>query len=283
MFGWILLGIGIVGFGLAGWLDLKTTEFPDWIPYFIIISALAVRGVFAWLLQDWSIIINSVLIGAAFLAFGLVLYFLKQWGDGDAWLLGSLGFLLPDPSGFQAATAAAGQFYFPITMLFNFFLIAFIYLFLYSLILGMRTQNVSRKFFLELKKDSKGIASLMIGFCTAYIAFVIYIYFVYSLLVFPLLHTVLFPVILLAIIIFVRYGRFIEGVTFKRRIDAGDLKAGDVPLGGKWRVLTKKEVMALKEKGGKIWIKEGIRFAPVFLITILVTLFYGNLILLFIS
>ncbi len=280
MLGWILLGIGIAGFGLAGWLDLKTTEFPDWIPYFIIVSALLVRGVFAWLGQDWSIITESILVGLAFLAFGLALYFLKQWGDGDAWLLGSLGFLFPSQTGFQAA--ATVQFSFPLAMLFNFFFIAFIYLLVYSLILGLRTQDVSRKFSHELKKDSKGIASLMTAFCTVYAVFIIYIYLAYSVLVFTLLQTVLFPVVLLAIIIFVRYGRFIEGVTFKKRIDVKDLRIGDVPIGGKWRVLTEKEVRALKEKGGKIWIKEGVRFAPVFLITMLVTLFYGNLILLLI-
>ncbi|UCD07613.1 MAG: prepilin peptidase, partial [Candidatus Aenigmatarchaeota archaeon] len=118
MLGWVLLVIGIAGFGLAGYLDLKTTEFPDWIPYFIIVSALVVRGISAWLLQDLSIITESVLIGIVFLAFGLGLYYLKQWGDGDAWLLGAIGFLFPNPSGFQAVTM---QFSFPIIMLFNFF------------------------------------------------------------------------------------------------------------------------------------------------------------------
>jgi len=69
---------------------------------------------------------------------------------------------------------------------------------------------------------------------------------------------------------------------FKKQIDVKDLRAGDVPVKGKWRVMTEKEVMILKKRGGKIWIKEGIRFAPVFLITMFVSIFYGSLISLFI-
>ena len=32
MLGWLLLAGGAVGLGAAGYLDLKTTEFPDWLP-----------------------------------------------------------------------------------------------------------------------------------------------------------------------------------------------------------------------------------------------------------
>jgi len=91
----------------------------------------------------------------------------------------------------------------------------------------------------------------------------------------------MFPPLLVAILIFVHYGRFIEKNLFKRKIKVKDLRVGDVPVGDKWRVLTHKEVKELKKKGGEIWIKEGVRFAPVFIITMLVTLFYGNLMLLF--
>ncbi len=119
---------------------------------------------------------------------------------------------------------------------------------------------------------------MTITFCTAYVIFIIYIYLAYSVLVFPLLQTFLFPAALLAIIIFVHYGRFIEGTAFRKRIDVKDLKVGDVPMGGKWRVLTEKEVRTLKRRGGKIWIKEGVRFAPVFVINVIATLFFGSIV-----
>ena len=273
MLEWILLAVGLAGFGLAGCLDLKTTEFPDWIPYAMIVSALFVRGAFAWLLQDWSIITESVIVGILFLAFGLALYILKQWGDGDAWLLGALGFLFPNPSGFSVPA----QIYFPAVMLFNFFLTAFVYLVAYSIIIGIRMPGIPGKFLKELKRDSKGMAYVIAAFCLAYAFLMALVYFVYSSIPFPPINALILPVMLLALLVFVRYGRFIESSAFKRRIDVSRLRAGDVPAGEKWRVLTKEEVRKLKRRGGKIWIKEGVRFAPVFLITMLVTLLFGNL------
>ena len=70
MYQWILLAIGVVGFGLAAYWDLKTTEFPDWLPYTMIILALLVRGIASLVLQDWSILTQSVIIG---LDFGLLI------------------------------------------------------------------------------------------------------------------------------------------------------------------------------------------------------------------
>ena len=100
----VLLGISLVGFGMAGYWDLRTTEFPDWLPYAMIILALGTRGLFSFLTGDYSLIINSVLYGGAFLLFGLGLYWFKQWGDGDAWLLGVMGFLWPDSGSFSVST-----------------------------------------------------------------------------------------------------------------------------------------------------------------------------------
>jgi len=122
MLDFILLAIGIVGFGLAGYWDLKTTEFPDWLPYSMIILALLFRGIFGFIQSDWWILGNSVFVGVVFLSLGLLLYFLRQWGDGDAWLLGALGFLFPTSS-FQINTF----FPFPLTILFNFLLVSLVH------------------------------------------------------------------------------------------------------------------------------------------------------------
>ena len=73
MLGWILLAIGVVGFSYAGWKDLKTTEFEDWLPYSIIIAALVVRASFSFILGDFAVITNSVILGLIFLGFGYLL------------------------------------------------------------------------------------------------------------------------------------------------------------------------------------------------------------------
>ena len=278
MYQWILLAIGVAGFGLAAYWDLKTTEFPDWLPYTMIILALLVRGGASFFLQDWAILTQSVIIGLAFLGFGLLLYFSKQWGDGDGWLLGALGFLFPLPSGFIIQT---GSFPFPFTMLFNFFIVAFIYLVIYSIALGIRTPGVKTMFLKSLRKGAKGMVSVIVVFTIACFSLVAYMNLAYLIPLQDLSTLLIFPVVLILLLLFLRYGRLIETQVFRKRIPASRLRPGDVLITQRWRGLTEKEVRALKKKGGRVWIKEGVRFAPVFIITLLVTLSYGSLAMLF--
>jgi len=267
-----------VGFGLAGYWDLKTTEFPDWLPYAMIALALGTRGVFSLMVGDFSYIINSVITGSAFLGFGLVLYRFRQWGDGDAWLLGSMGFLWPESGSFAVATLLP----FPAALLFNFFLIAFFYLLVYSVALGMRSPKVAGRFIRELGRAGRDIGRVVGAFTLACLGLVGYVAWQFGLPVWNLLYILAFPPLLLSVLVFTRYGRFVENNLFKKRIPASRLRVGDVLIKDRWRGLTEKEVAGLKKKGGEVWIKEGVRFAPVFVIAVLVTLFWGNLLMLFV-
>ena len=280
MMDWILLAIGIVGFGLAGYWDLKTTEFPDWLPYAMILAALGVRGWFA--LMGWNpwIFLSSLMVGCGFLVFGLGLYFLKQWGDGDAWLLGALGFLFPVQGELPAHVPQ--MFPFPLVLLFNFFIISFFYLIAYSVALGLKHPKAVKKFSRELKGDLKSIFLIVAAFTAACLFIAMYISWRIGVPLDRLGHILAFPALLLGIILFIQYGKFIERNMFRRQISVKELKSGDVPIDSKWRTLTDKELRAIKSRGGKVWIKEGVRMAPVFVITLLVTAFCGFLFTLFI-
>jgi len=275
MLGWILLFIGVIGFGYAGYKDLKTTEFEDWIPYLIIIAALAVRGTFALILGDFSIIINAVLFGLLFLGFGYILYFLKQWGDGDAWLMGALGFLFPDAAGF---VPLIGSFMpFPMLLIFNFFMLALIYLIVYALVLGFMTPHI----FLILKKRLYAKKNEICVLFAALLAVsaVPYFYLFYFFSVPPLqsLYLFILPFIGLLMILFLQYAKVIEDDLFKRKIPVSRLRVGDVIITDKWRGITEKELRQLQKRGGYVWIKEGVRFSPVFVLNLLLTLFIGSI------
>lgn len=272
---WVLLAIGLIGFGLGGYWDLKTTEFPDWLPYSMIIGTLLVRGIFAWYLQVPGIFLESLLIGLVFLGFGMLLYLTRQWGDGDAWFLGALGFLFPEPTGFLSGQGLLLPF--PLVMLVNFFLVAFGYMIIYSIVLGIKSRTMSRRFWKSLEKDLKGIIYIVLGFTIACLVILLYSNHVLGLPFFVLSHILVFPPLLVLVILFSRYGKFIERNLFKKRISVKELKEGDVLISDRWRGLTKKEVSKLKRKGGHIWIKEGVRFAPVFVITLIITLFFGSI------
>lgn len=270
--GWLLLIGGALGLGAAGWLDLKTTEFPDWIPYALIGYALVVRGAFSYLTGDWGLLLNSVGVGVAFLAAGLGLYYLRQWGDGDAWLLGALGFLFPDAAGF----AFSGPLLFPVVLLFNFFLVAFVYLIVYALAMGLRSPHTYRLFARSFKKgELEKLAGLSLGLA----ALLAIVFGGLGVLGAPiaLAAVIGFPALVFGLLLFMRYGRFLERTVFKRRIAAKDLRPGDVPAGARWRVLTQAEVQRMRKEGGSVWVKEGVRFAPVFVLALLATLLAGGM------
>ena len=273
----ILLGVAVGGFGLAAYWDLKTTEFPDWLPYAMIVMALATRGTFSWLTGEYSYTIGSALTGALFLGFGLALYWLRQWGDGDAWLLGVMGFLFPDSGSFATTVLLP----FPAALLFNFFLIAFFYLLAYSLFLGFRSRDVSAGFLKELRNSARSIIILVGGFTAATLSLIAFVSWHLMIPATGLLYLLLFPPALLSVLVFMRYGRFVESSLFKRKVPAEKLREGDVLAEDRWRGLTSREIARLRKKGGDVWIKEGVRFAPVFLITVIVTLLLGNLLALF--
>lgn len=274
----ILLGISVAGFGLAGYWDMKTTEFPDWLPYVMIALALAVRGVFSFLLWDFSLIVYSILIGGGFLLFGLMLYWFKQWGDGDAWLLGVLGFLFPDSGSFVVATLIP----FPLALLFNFFFIAFFYLLAYSIGLGLKSPKVARRFLREFRNAGREVARLVGGFSIAIVFLMAFMAMQLAVPLWNLAYMMVFPPLMLSVMVFTRYGRFVENNLFRRKIPARKVRIGDVLAEDKWRGLTEKEVKQIRKKGRHVWVKEGVRFAPVFVITVLVTLLWGNLLLLFV-
>ena len=270
-----------MGFGAAGYLDLKTTEFPDWLPYSIIIASIAVRAVFSFIMGDFTILTNSFIIGGIFLGIGLALYYTNQWGDGDAWLLGAMGFVFPDPAGFSAMTSSAMvSFPFPITLISNMFFVAFFYLIGYSILLGVRNPDVWGKFVKHLRKGSHKLGLSIAIFSAICAGIFFFMHLTYLIPVSDLVFIAAFPLLFTCLIIFMQYGKFIEGNLFKKRINVKDLRPGDVPANMKWKVLTSKEINALKKTHKKIWIKEGVRFAPVFIITILMTLFWGNLMML---
>lgn len=264
--------VGLVGFAWAGWKDLKTTEFPDWIPYGLIVFALLARGIVGLMEGSFDLLYISGGVGLLFLGFGLLLYYTKQWGDGDAWLLGAMGFLYPEGLGFFQ-----GSLPFPLLMILHLFLIAFVYIIIYSVVIGLTTKQ-KQSFWSTFRSQAVKVVAITAVFSVALVGLAAFFGFPAH------LNTLLvaFPPLLLFLLVFFHYGKFIEKVVFRRKIRVKDLREGDVPVGKKWRVLGKKELAALKRKGGTIWIKEGVRFAPVFAITVAAMLLFGNILELFV-
>ncbi len=271
----ILLIIGFAGFGIAGYLDLKNTEFPDLIPYGMIAAILVARAAYSVYSGSFSGLFESVFIGLAFLGVGFALYLLKQWGDGDAWLLGVLGFLLPNNLITKQLNFVPAYF----SLLINFFLVSFFYLIAYSAAIGMRSSNVKRLFLKRVRGEARTTIALSAVFLVSYSAIIFYLNSVSAIRAGLLGMYVFFPALVVFVVFFQGYAKAVEKIMFKRKINVKQLRPGDVLVGDRWRGLTKQELRKMRKENKAVWIKEGVRFAPSFLITLVVTLFFGSLLI----
>lgn len=278
----LFLTIAIIGFGYSAYLDLRYTEFPDWLPYLIIIAAIVSRFAYYFSVSGFTmatlyLAAPMLATGAIFLGLGILLYYAGQWGDGDAWLLGGMGFLFPDSAGLFVSTSGIP---FPLILILNFFLVSLVYMIIYSIILGLIKKDVNMEFVRILKEKRIKTGVMIVIFFMLSLVLSSFMIFYRGIL--PSFSMMLFPFFLSAMIIFFHYGKAIENKAFRKHIDVSDLREGDVIMDGKWVGVTQNDIKKIQKKGGKIWIKEGVRFAPVFIITIIITALFGNLMMFFI-
>jgi Flp pilus assembly protein protease CpaA len=270
-----LLGVALVGCFVAGAVDLKTTEVPDWIPYVMGIVGIVGNLVQSYLTGSYIPILMSVVVGLGYLGFGFLLYFFGQWGGGDAKILSSIGFLIPNLN--------VDKMYFPFSLgyLFNVFFVGAFYMIFYILVLSFINKKIWRSFFKAVKKTPRKLVlytTLMILTCMAGLIYVT----VYWLGIFNLYFSIKFGVfisgLIVAMMILWKFAKTVEDVGFKKKIPVSKLKVGDVLFESKlWEGITEKEVEKIKKSGKKhVWIKEGVRFTPSFLLSLVFTIYLGE-------
>ncbi|NOZ81491.1 MAG: prepilin peptidase [DPANN group archaeon] len=73
--------------------DLRTREVPDWLNYGLIFTAFFFRLIYALLGRDADILVQGILGFAIFAGIAYALFYLGQFGGGDAKMLMGLGML----------------------------------------------------------------------------------------------------------------------------------------------------------------------------------------------
>lgn len=242
---------------VAAFWDLLTTEVPDEIPALMIAS-----GIFFWYIQALNgyatPFLYSLLIGTAVLAGGLILYKNGKWGGADAWILAAIFYMIP----------VANNGIFLIDYMYNLLIVSSAYTIVYAIALGLANRYVFSFFFRDLRNNAKIIAISL-----ASLAAVFALIYVYML---PGTFTNMIGM-LAFLLFFWRYAQVIEKKVFTKRIPARNVRVGDVLQSMIWRGLTYEEVRKIRKQKKTVVIKEGMRFVPVFPITLVVTLLYGNI------
>ncbi|MBI1978873.1 MAG: prepilin peptidase [Candidatus Aenigmarchaeota archaeon] len=276
--------VTFTGTTIAAIWDLKTTEVPDQLPYIMIAIALLFYGYQS--LVEWNIwpIANSLIYGMAFLSFGAFMYYIGQWGGADSWILAAVGFLLPAvPQGFISTI-----FPFSLSYFINLFIVGAVYMMLYALIFALRNKVVLSGFVSDLKSSANVLFIGLIGlFVLFYIAGLsITKIFSGSVDFAGAFYMSLYPLFSVgALYVVWRFAKSVEIHGFRKKISVSKLKIGDMLLSEKKLIgITQEQIKALKKSGKRyVEIKDGVRFAPAFPLALLVTLFYGDLILVLIN
>ncbi|MFH1105821.1 MAG: prepilin peptidase, partial [Candidatus Aenigmatarchaeota archaeon] len=163
----ILILTGLLGFGIASYYDIKTTEFSETIPYGMIVVAILAKLTSAYLTGGYDLFFTSIANGIFLLFVGLALYYLGQWGDGDAFLLGTLGFLFPIPNAFFSP-----EFMLPLpaALVFNTFAIGSVYTILSAAYIGLTNKKIWKIFAADIRDNRFRIAAAIVLFFAVLLA-----------------------------------------------------------------------------------------------------------------
>jgi Flp pilus assembly protein protease CpaA len=281
---YILAFAAIFGVALASYYDLKTSEVPDIIAVLMITFGVSFHFSRSLISGEWIYFISSITFGVLMLAFGFLRYLWREWGGADALMLGAISFMLPYWPKLNSNLP------FPLVFVINLFLIGVIYILAYVIIMSFSHRRVYSELFRKVRGSVKEISYITFGYLA-----IIFIFFIISKNFLLLEMSLTFYLLILALYILYHYLRIFDTKILRKKIKSHRLKPGDVLAHevriGKLRIgaridgLTEKEIELLKKKFKEVEIIEGVRYVPSFLITLVFTLFYGNIleILFFVS
>ncbi|MEM5802128.1 MAG: prepilin peptidase, partial [Candidatus Aenigmatarchaeota archaeon] len=232
--------------------------------------------------NNFSYIMNSVIVGLIFLGFGFLMYYLGQWGGGDAKLLSAIGFLLPVKPEFSVQTFLP----FPLTFFINLFFVGAAYMLIYAFIYSISNQKIFFYFIKDIKASGKFL-SITLAFFLIFIIFFSSFNSIKMLgfLSFSFVTQITLVFLLFSILLFLiwKFARTVEKHGFVKRIPISKLKVGDVLANSRYiEGITAEELKKIKKSGRKfVKIKEGVRFGLAFPLALLTTIYFGDILFLF--
>jgi len=289
MFDPIIYSIAIIALAIGTYTDIKTREVPDFVNYSLIAVGLSANVIFSLIKSDISYIINSIIGFIIFLLIALIMFYAGQWGGGDSKMLMGLGALI-------GLGVINSKNMFLIHFLLNLLIIGSFYGLLWSLSLALRHRkkflHEYRKIFLKSKLKKLRLIVYMIFI----ISFTLNLFFTRD----PVIKMLFFVLLFLLLIMYylLIFIKILEKVCMLKyvepnRLTEGDWIAKEIKYNGKYICgpkdlgIERKQINELiklynQKKIKRILIKEGIPFVPSFLMAFVITIMYGNLLLLFI-
>ena len=286
----IILALAFVILTVASLIDLKTGEVPDEASIGLATIILLITLFLSIKKGEFSLLFNVVALGVVFFGVGYVLFRLGQWGGGDVKLVGGIGCLLSLLDNLNYPWPHSIFFTFPLTYWVNMAAIAFPYVILYGIVLAFLNPELLSLYFHYINSP-RSLLLLLFSFIPALLSIFLPV---------PPPPNLTFIFLLLPIFTLASfYLRVVEEKALQKTIPVeelkiGDIVANDVVVDGKLIAskrylegVTSSQVEEIKRlaKENKIpstiTIKWGVKFAPVLFISLLLTLYVGNVLELF--
>ena len=260
---YFLLAIGFLWSIFASVQDFKTREISNWLNFSLIGIGLAYRAFYSVFFSDAGFFIYGLIGFGAFFLLGNLFYYGKVFAGGDAKLLMGFGVILPY-SNFKELTFSGTVFVFCLL------LAGGIWSLLYSFLIVKRDAGkFKREFFIKIKEFKIGIIGIV----------VLSIIFPYIFRFWLFLLFIFIPVIFV-------YVKALEKCMIKlinyRDLREGDWLESDVKIKGKVirksvHGLSLKDIEFLQKAKKNVLIRDGIPFAIVFLIALIMVFFLAVL------
>src|SRR3989338_1469139 len=274
----LMLSLAFIMLFLGSITDFKTREVPDYLSYGMMILGLGLRCLYSLVTTDWHYFFEVVAGFVLFFALGALFFYLGQWGGGDSKVLMALGSLL-------GVNLNDDQIM--LSFLINLLAVGSIYGLLWSFLAAVK----KGKSFLTFFKHALSQKKIVFFRILALIISVILLLFSFwsktpvallllAFLVISSTYLYVFMITLDALCFYkiVHPSKLTEGDWIKE-----DIKISNKIIVSKTKTGLSKEDLTLlqqyarKGKIKKVTIKEGMPFVPAFLITLLLTLWTGNL------
>jgi len=159
----IFLVIALAVLVLGSFTDFRTREVPDWVNYGLIFIGVGLHGILSAVSWDYHQVLYSGIglgigIGVAF-----AMYYLGQWGGGDAKMLMGLGAVI----GFDFSEM------FFLSFLINAFILGAVYGLCYGAVLAIKKRREFGKTFRRLYHETpvvlrRGIVVLLVFFAVLF-------------------------------------------------------------------------------------------------------------------
>ncbi len=281
---WLFFSIALVFLFVGSYTDIRTREVPDWVNFSLISTGVALHAILSISEGSWLPVASSGLGLGLGVGIAFAMYYMGQWGGGDAKLLMGLGAVI----GFDLSNT------FFLSFLINTFFIGAVYGLCYGALLALRKKEKFVKTFktiyyqapLFIRRGALFFLGLLVVLGIIVILFLVNLVLVYiiSLLI-----------AMIALFYLYVFAKSIEKCCMLKKVNPSELTEGDwiakdVRIKGKQVVgpkdlgISKRQIEKLKKHNvRKVLVKEGVPFVPSFLISFLFTYFFGNVIFGFIT